>query len=938
MTESHRNEIAFLMKSSMMNWLKERIKSLKKGSISLVQGKRPISLQIILIISFVFQVFGAVGLVGYFSFRNGQKSVENLAEQLMVEIEALISEHLDTYLATPHIVNQLNKHALALGQLDLQDLRSMEQHFWRQSQVFDLVSYIQFGNAQGEFVGLEINDDRTLRYQVTEFQKSLQTYTIDSQGNRGTLLKTSPNYDPRNRPWYIVPQQADRPAWTDIYAWVNPPTLAITLGQPYYDSLGKFQGILATDLTIAQISDFLRTLKIGSSGQTFIFDSSGWLIATSANERPFTLVEDTPQRIQTKDSRDLLTRSTVEYLIEQFGSLTNIDEKQILHFKIKGQRHFLNINFVRDEHGLNWIGAIVVPESDFMTEIHGNNRSTILFCIASLLVATLLGIITSSWITNPIRRLSHASRAIAKGDLDQKVEIKRIKELSTLSWSFNQMIEQLKTSFTALEKTNQELESRTSLLEKTKEAAEVANRAKSEFIANMSHELRTPLNAVLGFTQLMNRDSNLTPKQRDNLDIINRSGEHLLSLINDILNLSKIESGRMTLNPTSFDLYRLLNTVEEMFKLRAESKNLELLLEYSLDLPNYVKTDEQKLRQVLMNLLSNAIKFTQEGRVTLRISSVRGEEPPIKINCEVEDTGDGIAPEELNTLFKPFVQTATGQKMQEGTGLGLPISRKFIQLMGGDLTISSILGKGTVAKFDFVVEPTTIEAIQNSTPSRKVIGLKPGQPNYRILVVDDRWENRQLLVQLLQSVGFEVSEAENGQEAISIWSRWQPHLIWMDLRMPVLDGYQATQQIRSHSQGQATVIIALTASAFEEKRAVVMAAGCDDYVRKPFRDSIIWDKMAEYLGVSYVYVEDESTPSSTANKSFKLEASALKIMPTEWTARLEKATLELNEELIAELLQQIPDEHSLLAQALEDRLNNFDFGSILDLARQANIS
>ncbi len=436
---------------SWINWL-------KIGNISQFNQRRGISLQILLITPFVLQVFGVVGLVGYFSFRNGQKSVQNLAEQLMGEIEVLISEHLDSYLATPHIVNQLNKHALDLGQLSTEDLRSMEQHFWRQSQVFDLVSYIQFGNAQGEFVGLEVNDDRTIRYQVTEFQKSLQTYAIEPQGQRGRLLKTSPNYDPRNRPWYIVPQQADRPAWTDIYAWVNPPTLAITLGQPYYDPSGKFQGILATDLTIAQISDFLRTLRIGKSGQTFIFDAAGWLIATSANELPFTMVEDTPQRIHTKDSSDLLTRATVKYLIEHFGSLTNIDAEQTLHFKINGEKHFLNISFLQDEHGLNWIGAIVVPESDFMSEVNANNRTSILLCFGALGLATTLGICTSRWITRPIRQLIEASQAISTGYFNQVKVVKGVRELDALTFSFNQMAEQLQISFRDLERANQNLE------------------------------------------------------------------------------------------------------------------------------------------------------------------------------------------------------------------------------------------------------------------------------------------------------------------------------------------------------------------------------------------------------------------------------------------------------------------------------------------------
>ena len=908
------------------------------SSGEIFQVRKGLPLPLVLVVPFILQIFTAVGITGYLSFRNGQKTVNHLATHLQEEVSERVSLHLDNYLATAKNIAQINANAIELNLIDLHDYKTSGRYFWQQMQAYQNVGFIDYTLPTGEYVGagrwLE-NGGITIDELSSETDWQANTYSTDDQGNRLKIVDDT-EYSPLEESWYTEVIRAKKPVWNEIYAWDGfPDILSVAVTFPVYDQANKLIAVTGVDLLLNGINDFLGQLEVCPSAKVFIFEPNGSIIASSDSERPYKMVDGEAEQINVLNSTNPLIRETAKYLQQNFGNFERIKHLQQLKFEIEGKPHFAQVTPWLDKLGLDWLVVVVMPESDFMAEINANNRTTILLCLTSLIVATCLGILTSSWIARPISRLSDASSAIANGDLGRVLKVKGIREFQLLFQSFNQMTEQLRKSFMALEKSNRELESQAIQLQKTKEAAEVANRAKSEFIANMSHELRTPLNAVLGFTQLMNRDSNLTEKQRKNLNTINRSGEHLLSLINDILNLSKIESGRMTLNPISFDLHRLLNTLEEMFKLKAQSKSLELLVEKSPDLPNYVKTDEQKLRQVLINLLSNAIKFTQDGRVTIRISSVRDGEQQMKIYCEIEDTGYGIAAEELDILFKPFVQTTTGKKLQSGTGLGLPISRKFIQLMGGKLSISSILGQGTIAKFDFVVEPTTTEAVQNPAPYRKVIGLKPGQPKYRILVVDDLWENRQMLVQLLESVGFEVAEAENGKEAVSIWSSWQPQLIWMDMRMPVLDGYGATQQIRSHLQGQATAIIALTASAFEEKRELILSAGCNDFVHKPFRESIIWEKMAQYLGVSYVYEESKPSSTTSVNNSFLLEASALQIMPSEWIAQLETAALKLEEDSITELIEQIPDEHTLLSQALQDRLHNFDCGKILDLARQA---
>ncbi|MBN1641113.1 MAG: PAS domain S-box protein [Anaerolineae bacterium] len=469
-------------------------------------------------------------------------------------------------------------------------------------------------------------------------------------------------------------------------------------------------------------------------------------------------------------------------------------------------------------------------------------------------------------------------------------------------------------------------------LQLARRTAEAANQAKSRFLANMSHELRTPLNAILGFTQLMGGDPNLTAEQRQNLGIINRSGEHLLALINDVLEMSKIEAGRVALQEKSFDLYRLLDTLEEMFRLRAERKGLALSFERSENVPQYVEADEGKLRQVLMNLLGNAVKFTEQGGVALRVAKVEDH-----LLIEVADSGPGIAPEELNAVFEPFVQTASGQRSLEGTGLGLSISRQFARLMGGDITVRSELGQGSVFRFEAPIGLADTAEAEAAQPSRKVLGVAPGQGVFRLLIVDDRETSRQLLVKLLEPLGFALRQAVHGREAIEVWEQWEPHLIWMDMRMPVMDGYQATRRIRASAKGRETVIVALTASAFEDDRETIMSAGCDDIVRKPFRTEEILDKLTQHLGVRYVYADEPSQPAPTppATTRDALAPAALAALPASWLTQLQQATIRANLDQVLALTEQVRAQNAALADALADLANGFEYKAILNLIDQA---
>ncbi|MBX9254649.1 PAS domain S-box protein [Desmonostoc muscorum CCALA 125] len=526
--------------------------------------------------------------------------------------------------------------------------------------------------------------------------------------------------------------------------------------------------------------------------------------------------------------------------------------------------------------------------------------------------------------------------------------------------------------------------------------ADAANRAKSEFLANMSHELRTPLNAILGFTQLMSHDGALSTEHQQNLAIINRAGEHLLNLINDILEMSKIEAGRITLNLGSFDLIRLLENLEEMLRFRATSKGLELVFEYTSDLPQFVQADESKLRQVLLNILGNAIKFTDTGRVTLRVGMGTGDwglgtgdweakggklhksfscaQSPIpnpqSLIFEIQDTGCGIAPEEINLLFEAFGQTETGRKSQQGTGLGLAISRKYVQLMGGDISVTSTVGEGSRFAFDIQISLAAASEVHIKQMRRRISSLAPAQNECRILVVDDVKDSRLVLIKILTSIGFVVEEAANGQEAIALWQQWQPHLILMDMRMPIMNGYEATKEIkarehrqisvdehlcrekiaiqnlscagtapkvRSKIKNRKTIIIALTAHAFEEQREAMIEAGCDDFINKPFREEELLEKLRKYLGVQYIYQEEiyqtQNRNQEGAESMLMLTdlAPLISAMSPEWVKQVYKAAAQCSDDLILELIEQIPFENAALRNCLTDLAQNFQFEKIMEL-------
>lgn len=384
-----------------------------------------------------------------------------------------------------------------------------------------------------------------------------------------------------------------------------------------------------------------------------------------------------------------------------------------------------------------------------------------------------------------------------------------------------------------------------------------------------------------------------------------------------------------------------------MLGFKATHKNLDLIFDISPHLPRYIEADAKKLRQILINLLSNALKFTSKGGVTLRasyntspdwhLSSPSGlalyqEADQHWIKFEVEDTGIGIDPNDLDRIFDPFVQTNTAQTFIEGTGLGLAISRKFVNLMGGQIEINSELNRGTIVKLILPVTLAQPEDVKLATLPKRFIKIDSDQ-DYRILIAEDRLESRNLLVKLLKPLGFQVEAVANGQIAIEVWENWSPHVILMDMRMPVMNGYDATKYIKRHLKGQATIIIALTASAFSDDKTVILSAGCDDFLGKPFREEVLLEKISQHLGIQYLCEEITQTHRETTSSSSSLTPEDLQVMPSDWIHALYRAASEADSDVLEKLIHTIPSDYRNLAIILQNLVDNFGYDRIINLTQ-----
>jgi len=819
-----------------------------KRLIAKISGKS--TLQTVLVVPFVLQVFAAVGIVGYLSFRNSQRAVNDLADQLMGEVSNRIEQNLITYLETPHQMNRTKLDAVKLGFVNMKDLSAWEKYLWRQVQLYPYINFTSIANRDGEYRTGEKTSDGTLLINASGPSTNFDfySYNTNDSGDRATVAATVKNFDIRQHPSYSYAALSAKPTWSSVYISFLEPTLILSALQPVYNSQKQLEGVLIAALRLDSIGQFLNSLKIGKSGQTFIIERNGTLLATSTPEKPFRTQNGKKELFKVTESSDPVTQNTAKYLENHFQNLRQITKSQQLNFEINGKPQFLKVLPFQDGKSLDWLIVVVVPEADFMEQIHVGNRTTILLCLAALVMATVLGLITSRWISQPILKLKDAAIALSEGQFDKTVKLDRSDELGILAAAFNSMAAQLQASFTALETKNSELER--------------LDKLKDEFLANTSHELRTPLNGIIGIAESLidGATGKLPDSTNFNLGLIAASGKRLSTLINDILDFSQLKHKTIELQIKSVGVREIVSVILTLSQPLVNQKNIQLINSVAPELPP-IAADENRLEQILYNLIGNAIKFTEKGTVEISAELVNGnEQSPLnsQLAITVSDTGIGIPEDKLERIFESFEQ-ADGSTAREygGTGLGLAVAKQLVELHGGKICVSSTVGAGSLFTFTLPVSEsqpefsnrqprlteesrilTTPELAQQSSIINSGLSVNsdlPENQRIKILVVDDEPINIQVITNNLSLENYAITKASNGLEALNlIASGFKPDLILLDVMMPQMTGYEVCREVRKKYSPLEMPILMLTAKNQTTDLVEAFNLEANDYVTKPF--------------------------------------------------------------------------------------------------------
>ncbi len=857
-----------------------------------------IPLRIMLIVPFVLQIVAVVALVGYFSWRNGQKTVNNFALQLSSQVTSRIARHLESYLNVPHLFLAINAASVRNGILDIEDFSTLQKHFWSEIQLSDAIEYLYFGDENGNFMGVQkYLDGRTVvKFRDWYSAPNREIYLLDHQGNRTEFLKSS-EYDPRTRPWYQETIKAQAPTWSSIYVSADLGMLQITPAIPVYDASDRLRGVLGINLMLAQISEFLNAIEISESGEAFIIERNGDLVASSTLESPFTQTKGEPERLNALNSQEPAIQLTMQQLLKELKTLDNLDNSQHFIFKINGEKQLVQISPIKDKRGLNWLIVVVIPRADFTEHINANTRTTIALSVVALLVAILFSLQTSRWIVKPILRLNHAAKNLADGKWEQKLPVTRSDELGQLAKSFNKMAEELKASFMTLESKNEQLQR--------------LDQLKDEFLANTSHELRTPLNGMIGIAESMidGATGELSELQKQNLLLIAQSGHRLANLVNDILDFSKLQHNSIELQLKPVGLRAIAEVVLTLSQSLIKDKNLRLINRIPQEFPAAF-ADENRLQQILYNLVGNGIKFSESGTVEVSAALQKGNNQQLITNNQqpttnnqiiitVADTGIGIPEDHLDRIFESFEQ-GDGSTAREygGTGLGLAVTKQLVELHGGKIWVESTVGKGSRFTFTLAIAPGSVEMVpppvaldedssssweNSATPNeasekvavslvsspektdlpQKTRPILIDQPDpelpdlekFKVLIVDDEPVNLQVLVNYLSLQNYSITQASNGQEALNLVANgFKPDLILLDVMMPKMTGYEVCEKLREHFPASELPVLMLTAKNQVSDMVEGFDNGANDYLSKPISKNELIARIKTHMKLAKINI------------------------------------------------------------------------------------